>query len=285
MPRKKDDGPIPQKALTHAGVFHADDVFATALLTLLFPSIEVMRSNTVPEGFDGIVYDIGGGEFDHHGDNPIRRQNGVPYSSFGLLWKRYGMRLLDEEDAHEVDEGLVQPIDLSDNTGAANPLSLCVKDFNPLSASSPQDFDKAFWEAVVWARGILERRIRSLSYARSCARYVRDRMRACDGRVLVLDRMVPWKQAVVGSGYAFVVYPSLRGGFNVQGVPVSLDDSALVLPFPKAWRGRDAATLRQLTGIQGFTFCHASGFLAAVGTAEEGRRLARLAMGGQDEQA
>ena len=46
-------------------MFHADDVFATALLKILSPDVEVARSNVVPDGFDGIVYDIGGGEFDH----------------------------------------------------------------------------------------------------------------------------------------------------------------------------------------------------------------------------
>ena len=43
-------------AFTHGGKFHADDVFSAALLTLLFPNIQIERGFTVPENFDGIVF-------------------------------------------------------------------------------------------------------------------------------------------------------------------------------------------------------------------------------------
>ena len=57
---------IPANGFTHAGKFHADDVFATALLQILRPDIKITRGFTVPDDFDGIVYDIGFGMFDHH---------------------------------------------------------------------------------------------------------------------------------------------------------------------------------------------------------------------------
>lgn len=269
---------ITAKALTHAGVFHADDVFATALLTLLRDDIKVIRSNVVPEKFDGIVYDIGGGEFDHHRGELRYRPNGVPYSSFGLLWKRFGGLLLDEDSALTLDEELVQPIDLTDNTGEPNPLTKCIQDFNPLIAASIESFDDCFWDAVDWARDILERRIRSLKYRQDCRAYVRERMSDCNGKILVLERMVPWKQEVIDSGYVFVIYPSLRGGFNVQGVPLREGNPELVKPFPEMWRGKDAATLRRLTGVEGITFCHPSGFLCAAETLEDAHTIARNAL-------
>ena len=52
---------IPANGFTHAGKFHADDVFATALLQILRPDIKVTRGFVVPDDFDGIVYDIGFG--------------------------------------------------------------------------------------------------------------------------------------------------------------------------------------------------------------------------------
>lgn len=57
---------IPAKGFTHGGKFHADDVFATALLMIVRPDIKVTRGFVVPDGFDGIVYDVGCGMFDHH---------------------------------------------------------------------------------------------------------------------------------------------------------------------------------------------------------------------------
>ena len=52
------------KAFTHGGKFHADDVFTSALLLHLNPEIQIARGNKVPEDFDGIVFDIGRGQYD-----------------------------------------------------------------------------------------------------------------------------------------------------------------------------------------------------------------------------
>ena len=63
---------------THSGIFHADDVFATAFIKMINPNIEIVRGNEVPNNFTGIVYDIGLGEFDHHGDEKKKKENGIP---------------------------------------------------------------------------------------------------------------------------------------------------------------------------------------------------------------
>lgn len=55
--------------------------------------------------------------------------------------------------------------------------------------------------------------------------------------IVVLDRYAPWKQFAVESDAQFVVYPSQRGGFSAQGVPVSQQDNTLRLPFPESWAG------------------------------------------------
>ena len=52
-------------AFTHGGKFHADDVFSAALLLHFNPQLTIQRGNRVPEDFDGIVFDIGRGEYDH----------------------------------------------------------------------------------------------------------------------------------------------------------------------------------------------------------------------------
>lgn len=87
-----------ERGFTHGGGFHADDVFSSALLRILNPQIEILRGNVVPEEFDGIVYDIGRGKFDHHQQQKLYRENGIPYAAFGLLWKEFGGLLLTDED-------------------------------------------------------------------------------------------------------------------------------------------------------------------------------------------
>ena len=41
-------------------------MFATALLHILRPDLKITRGFVVPDDFDGIVYDVGFGMFDHH---------------------------------------------------------------------------------------------------------------------------------------------------------------------------------------------------------------------------
>ena len=75
-------------AFTHSGKFHADDVFSAALLLYLNPEIMITRGNRVPEDFDGIVFDIGRGQYDHHQKDSRIRENGIPYAAFGLFMGR-----------------------------------------------------------------------------------------------------------------------------------------------------------------------------------------------------
>ena len=84
---------MPNEAITHNGRFHTDDVFSAALLKILNPQINIERKNSVPEGYSGLVFDLGGGEFDHHGSRSRFRKNGVQYASFGLLWREYGSQI------------------------------------------------------------------------------------------------------------------------------------------------------------------------------------------------
>ena len=75
------------KAFTHSGKFHADDVFSSALLLYLNPEITITRGSKVPEDYDGIVFDIGRGEYDHHQKDSRIRENGVPYAA---IWTALG---------------------------------------------------------------------------------------------------------------------------------------------------------------------------------------------------
>ena len=116
---KKQDA----KAFTHSGKFHADDVFSSALLLYLNPQITITRGNRVPEEYDGIVFDIGRGRYDHHQRDSRVRENGVPYAAFGLLWEELGSGILGETLAQRFDEEFVQPLDKNDNTGEKNELA------------------------------------------------------------------------------------------------------------------------------------------------------------------
>ena len=141
-------------AFTHGGKFHADDVFSSALLLYLNPEITITRGNKVPEDFEGIVFDIGRGKYDHHQRDSRIRENGVPYAAFGLLWEELGTEILGEELAAKFDESFVQPLDNNDNTGEKNELASLIGNFNP-SWDVENGENEAFSRAVQTAGMIL----------------------------------------------------------------------------------------------------------------------------------
>ena len=63
---------------------------ATAILKQIF-DLDIHRTRDLDEleKLD-IVYDVGRGEFDHHGVDKVYREDGIPYAASGLIWERFG---------------------------------------------------------------------------------------------------------------------------------------------------------------------------------------------------
>ena len=265
-------------ALTHAGIFHADDVFAAAILKMVFLDIRFIRSNQVPPDFNGIVFDVGGGEFDHHtGDKKIRA-NGMPYAAFGLIWKEFGHCLLDDsEDRESFDRSFVEPIDLSDNSGKHNPVSQIIADFNPLEYN-PLDAEDRFQKAVDFAITILNNRFTFIRYERNCINKVMEIYHNQQTRIVVLDHFIPWKKALINTDAVYVIYPGARGGYNLQVVPISEEDVTAKKDLPHDWWGKSGEELQQASGIPQLTFCHNTGFLAAAESLDGARQAAQTAL-------
>lgn len=253
---------IPAKGFTHAGKFHADDVFATALLQLVQPDIQITRGFDVPEDFEGIVYDIGFGMFDHHQSPREVRPNGVPYAAFGLLWRVLGPGLVGERQARLVDENFVQPLDLNDNTGEPNSLCDAIGFFNPVwdEAGDAADQDAQFFAAVAVARQILTRQIASANAVNRADDKVRAAYAASQNGIVVLPCYLPWKNGLYKTDALFVVYPSQRGGWSAQCV-TDHKTKRPKYPFPQSWAGQPPEVIQAKSGLAGIRFCHASRFL------------------------
>lgn len=259
-------------ACTHDGVFHADDVFSTALLRILNPEITITRAFKVEYNFDGIVFDIGGGEFDHHFEGAPVRPNGVPYSSFGLLWERFGRSLFQTEISFQkVDEQLVQPIDLSDCTGEKNPLSLLISSFNT-NWDSSEDKNEAFKRAVKVAQEMLSEFIESVKATERAKETLAQYEASSEDGIIVLEKFVPWGELTAKEEPKFVIFPSLRGGWNIQVVPMSYTDKTARIDLPREWWGNP--NVRELTNGH-VTFCHLNGFIAAIDTKEHAMEICK----------
>lgn len=250
---------IPKHGFTHGGKFHADDVFSTALLQILNPEFTVTRGFVVPEGFDGIVYDVGMGEFDHHSEPRETRPNGVPYAAFGLLWREVGAGLVGANQARLVDENFIQPLDLNDNTGEQDSLCDAIGFFNPVWDST-EDVEECFTKAVAMAKDLLEKRIESARAVNRADTAVRAAYASAQNGIVVLEAYLPWKNGLYRTDAYFVVYPSVRGGYSAQCCNDHRTKRSK-LPFPQSWAGQPAAVIAQKSGMDGISFCHPSRFL------------------------
>lgn len=268
----------PMKGFTHAGKFHADDVFSTAFLKYLNPEYIYTRGYQVPEAFDGIVYDIGWGEFDHHQAEARIRDNGVPYAAFGLLWEKYAASVIGEDEAKRLDALFVQPLDISDNTGASNEVCNIIEAFNPVW-DSEQSEDEAFAEAVEFAYKILEHKFEGIFAVKRGEDMIKEALEKAEDKIVILEKTAPWKQILAPSDVEYVIYPSKRGGYGAQGVPVTADSLELKRPFPEEWRGKTAEELAEKSGVKGLRFCHKSGFLLTTETLEEAIECCRISQG------
>lgn len=267
---------VPDYAFTHAGKFHSDDVFSSALLTYLNPDIKITRGYVIPEDFKGVVFDIGGGKYDHHQKDALIRDNGIPYAAFGLLWKEFGTLILSEEDAKNFDKSFVQPLDYSDNTGASNEMAELISLFNP-NWDEDLDYDVCFNEAKEIALAILTKKFNFIKSLNRAENFVKEAVENAQDNILVLAKRAPWKHFTDGTDIEFVVYPSARGGYNAQGVPMSMGSADLKISFPKEWRGKTADELKAISGVETLSFCHNSGFLISAGTIEDTIKACKLA--------
>lgn len=258
---------IPNEAMTHSGRFHADDVFSSALLRILNPKIKIRRVRVVPEDYNGIVFDIEGGEYDHHGENMSIRDNGIPYASFGLLWKQYGEQLVSKESVYMFDRTFIQPLDIQDNQGGNNLLARAITQANP-NWDSKKSSDECFFKAIDIAQFILQNEIDSMNSANRAKTIVKEALRNQHNGIVVLNIGVPWKNILIPQKIFYVVYPSNRGGFNAQAVPIDFETQQCKIPFPLLWRGKKGQELSGLIGIENMNFCHVGGYLLNANTKE-----------------
>lgn len=283
--------------VTHNSSYHADDVFAVAALKIAFPDSSVIRSrdSEAIAGADivvdtGSVYDPAKMRFDHHQpDGAGKRENGIPYASFGLVWKEFGEKISGSaEAARIIDEKLCMPIDAIDNGfDISKPTVDGVKEYSVRDLfysytsvqSSEEEIDAAFEVVVGIARELLMREIR---LAQEDVRDWRDSLAAYDSsedkRVVLLPRTMSWKKALIPTEALVVVYPRPDGKWGARMVPDKLNSFGLKKPFPESWAGKRDEELALVSGVADARFCHNKLWLAVASSKEGAIELAQKAL-------
>ena len=280
---------------THNGNFHADDVFSIAALKNIFPVFNLVRTRDLEViGKADVVIDVGGiydpetGRFDHHQRGGAgERENGIPYSSFGLVWKKYGLEICggNQDVANSVDSSLVSTIDAIDcghAEGVSKGISLSqtISMFNP-TWEEESHYDVCFDEAVAFASRVLTRFIASASGGISAKSIVAKAIeQAEDPRVIVLEQYTPWKRTVhaLSEDALFMVYPSDSGQWRIQTVPVEPGSFENRKSLPKAWAGLSDKALQDATQLDDAMFCHNGLFIGGAASFESTMKMAAMAL-------
>lgn len=279
------------------------------ILTRLFPKAELIRSRDkdwITPADDKIIYDVGGTYdaqlqiFDHHQRGAPLRDDGQPYSSFGLIWTHFGLDYLRSFDLPEdhiqhihrsIESNFVLPIDLLDNgaisPGVAGPLSgltlpTLLETLKPVFDDTTEDADtQAFHRALTVARAFIEAQVaKSAAKLRAKAQVEQAIAAAGDGQILELPRGMPFRSAVVKAGadhLLFVVNP--RGkDWSIGGIRKNDEGFELRADLPAAWAGLTNEALEAASGVAGATFCHNGRFIAAAKSRDAILEMAQIAV-------
>jgi uncharacterized UPF0160 family protein len=283
----------PKSFGTHDGIFHADEVSACALLWLfdLIDLHKVIRSREEDKlATCEFVCDVGGlydpeeKRFDHH-----QQQYTGDKSSAGLVLgylKEKGY--INSYEWTFLNDSIITGVDAHDN-GRSNPekgvctFSHLISNFAPVAYdASPSDLDEAFFQAVRFSKGHLERLLERYRYNLSCREKVAQVMQE-QAKVLVFQHSLPWLDnffALDGVHHPaqFVIMPS-GNSWKLRGIPPNLSERMKVrTPMPELWAGLMDEALFRVCGIEGAIFCHKGRFISVWKTKEDALKAAEKAL-------
>lgn len=291
-----------QTVVTHSGSFDPDDVLAVASLQLHLgiDNMQIIRSRdqAVIDKADWVI-DVGGHynaathRFDHHQNGVPKRENGIPYSAFGLIWKDYGIDIAGTKEAADyIETKLVLPIDAADNhvtvchPGQAGVTAF--QFFDLIDAMRPmwgseEGYDTQFLKAVEFAHNLLRRLIAHGQAYDDMHEMIRERYESNEQKI-VLEFTEPIPR------YALTKYKDVQ----VVVSPVTAEDvdhwMAAVVPvqersfqnrviFPEAWAGLAHEELEAISGIEGAIFCHKERYIFVAETKKAALKAAHHARG------
>ena len=295
--------------VTHDQGFHADDVMAYAILQEVLSKqgkrwkLIRTRDEQIQKQAD-IIFDTGNtydpvkNIYDHHQTGRAgARDNGVLYAAAGLIWKHFGRELCScDEVWQSIDRTLIQELDACDNgqnyigtilfpDAGYTSLAIHIGNFEPslFESKTPEVLLKSFEQAATFARGILQRTIRSREVFeqafRDASKIYKD---ATDKQILIFEKNYErptWKRLAGYPEPIYAVYYNDKvDSWKVEAVPqtpITMDSRKL---FPESWRGLRDQELQQVTGVADAQFCHPSGFLLGTKTKESAILLAKRSL-------
>ncbi|MBM6619469.1 MYG1 family protein [Bacillus suaedaesalsae] len=287
-----------KKVGTHNGTFHADDVIAYVILDELYGPLELIRSRDkeILATCD-LVFDVGGGKYDHHTTDKEYRENNIPYAAAGLVWRDFGKQLLQKKGVASayvdkiftyIDEKYIQGLDAVDNgvrfkrEMIVPELSTDIHRFNP-KWNLQEDEQEQFRRAVEFGRtsfmNLIKDQISKVAAIHVIEKAYAERTKK---EILFLEQHCPWHSALLQvdtrGEVLFVIYKDHRKGYLIQVVPLNENTFEARKDLPEEWAGKEEAELNQIIGIDDAIFAHPARFIAGAKSKESILKMAELAL-------
>lgn len=293
--------------VTHSGSFHADEVFAVATIKIMLGEdfdIEVIRSRD-QEDWDrgdyvidvGGVYDPSKQRFDHHQEGGAgSREDGIDFSSMGLVWKEYGEIVCGSKRASEIiDDTFVRAVDAHDNgQPIVTPnypnlevysINSVISEFRPGVGESGLTYNDAFGKALEFAIMLLERMIMHARGQVEGEKKIREMVEKQleenpEAKVVEIDHNYPWEWLLVTEypDILYVYYQDTDDKWRLKAVKKIMGSFESRKPLPAIWGGKVNEDLVQVSGVSDAFFCHRKLFTCGAGSKEGVLKLAKLAI-------
>ncbi len=305
------------KLVTHSGNFHFDDLFATATLILFLEKqnkpykiirtrdekkLEKFKKQAEKKKGSVFVYDVGGeyikdnNLFDHHQLESPKRENGILYSSFGLVWEKYGQKICNSKEiAEKIDKKIALSVDADDN---GVKISENILDFKPYNFTSflqsfypiskkDKDYDLAFFEVVQIFKKVLKNEINiTQKKIKDKEKFDEIYEQNSDKRYIIIKGNIlpPDNLSKKYPDLLFLIFKINKKNFLINTVKIFDDEPFLRKKyFPKEWGGKRDEELDDVIGLNGSKFCHKGLFVAGAYSLETAEKMVKIAVDNEDE--
>lgn len=272
--------------ITHSGTFHVDDVMATVFLSKILDRVILLRVPTTNElqTQNKVIFDIGYGEFDHHQKNRNgKRKNGIYYSSIGLLWKKYGMEYLREQNVkylektfEYMDSELIQYIDATDNMQQEYLKSKISPDFVKLC--NPQwnediPEEEGFINAVKLGNEFWDIYIKHAIAEVEAIEIILDKVNNSDDIYVAFEKDLPYRKAIPkieNKKVKYLIFKSRRQGYDIRAI---YDAHKFKSQISKA---NDLDKIKKETNFSDLIYTDTNGKLCCTNTLESAIKIIKF---------
>lgn len=270
--------------VTHSGTFHVDDVISTIFLSKIFKEINLIRVPSMDNKNteNKLVFDIGLREFDHHQKNRNgKRENGIYYSSIGLLWKKYGKEYLKKINVKNIDKvydymdkELIQYIDATDNMQLEYLKSKISPDFvklcNPEWNENITE-EEGFIRALKLADEFWSIYIKHAIAETEAIEIIIKKTNETSEDYAVFDKQLPYRKAIgllKNKNIKYLIFKSRRECYDIRIISKEIEFKEEILM-------NDINEARKMTGISDLLYVDARGKLCCTETLDSAINLVK----------